>query len=173
MRRRTSSPDFTRGKPPCIHDQTVDALLTFHLQIQERHVGEDLEGNGAAMAGGRSNALADRRGRNGAACQRPCLSSCRPTAAEHIYHGRCHPRQQSQHIAWLGCKRTGRTRILARPHAQPQPATRIAPHELVDFSRASAIRAQEQRWQLTRCWSFVETPRGQRTLDMPHGSLHT
>jgi len=153
-------------------DQTFDAVLTSNSQIQERHVGENLERNGAAMAGCRGNALADRRGRNGTACQRPGLPSCWP--AKHIDYRWRHSGQQIQHIARLCCKCTStRTRIFACPHSQPQPAARIASDGLVDFSRAGAVRAQEQRWQLASRRAFVETSRGQRTFDMPHGCLHT
>jgi hypothetical protein len=46
-------------------------------QVQKGHVGEDCERNAIAVESGRSNALADRRSRDGATCQRTRLPSRR------------------------------------------------------------------------------------------------
>jgi len=135
-------------------------------------VGENLERDGSAMEGGRGNALADRRSRNGSACERARLPPRWPTERKH--HERCHARQQMQHISRLSVQRPStRTRLLSRAHPQPQPsAADLAPDARVDIARASTHGPTQQRCQLTWSKLVAETQSRQRTI-MPNSGIHT
>ena len=155
----------------------MSMVLTIDLQIQERHVGEDLERDGSAMEGGRSNALANRRSRNGSACQRSRLPPRWSTKREH--HIRCHARQQIQHLSRFSFQRPSthswtwsRPRILSRTHSQPQPPSSLAPDARFDITRASPHGSPQQRCQLAWSKLFAKTQSRQRTV-MPERGVHT
>jgi hypothetical protein len=167
----------------------VTHRLTSTQQIQEGHVGEDLERDGPALEGGRSNALANRRSRNGPTSQRPRLPPRRPT--KHQHHNRRHARQQIQHLPRLSLQRPSthprkpqpqprpRTRLLPRAHhPQPQPPASLAPlapnARLLDIARASPHGPPQQRRQLAWRKLAAETQSRQCTV-VPNssGSVHS
>jgi hypothetical protein len=137
-------------------------------------VGEDLERDGSAMEGGRGDALANRRSRDGSACQRARLPPRWPTERKH--YKRRYARQQIQHISRFGVERPSTwawTRLLSRAHSQPQPsAANYASNARVDIARASTHGSTQQRCQLTWSQLFVETQSRQRKV-MPNSGLHT
>ena len=151
--------------------------LTSKQQVQEGHVGEDLERDGSAMEGGRSNALANRRSRNGPASQRARLPPCRSTKRKH--HIRCHARQQIQRLSRFSFQRPSThswtqpwTRILSRAHSQPQPPASLAPDARLDIARASPHGSPQQRRQLAWSKFFAETQSRQRAVVSKRG-VHT
>ena len=103
-------------------------------QIQEGHVGEDLERDATSMAGCRSDALADRRGRNGTTRQRTSLPSRRRSVVE--CDGATRTRQQYLAIVWN--RSSVADVVRAHPPAQPPSNTSSAAAGDVSCSTTSA-----------------------------------